>query len=214
MAGNMFVVNPSNSTYGYDVALGTGEGAMIANKISLVSCRVKFIICPNPYNAGSNPQPVPINIRFYAFKYKQNPVANPTNTSFIPAGGDFFENGSAGYSGFAGTLIDLNKRVNNDIYTYCGHRTFKIGNQMGYLGTNATTAEYQWSNNDYKYNQMFTWDLTKHCPKKQTHDSSGAWDQPRLWILTQVLNADNTTAALTTFPVTVTAQIEYRYKDF
>lgn len=214
LAGNYWVLNPSNATFGYTIARGTANNQMEGNKIRLKSCSLKVVIYPTPYNATTNPFTTPMLLRAYVFRSKNLPHADLSANDFNN-NGNFFENGSS-YVGFSGNVMDMNRRINKENYVYLGHRTFKLGNAIPSTSA-TTTANYSTSNNDFRLSYNFTWYITKYLPKVQNMNDSNVWQNPYVFILWQpvpAVSAVGNFAVNSTLPVTIQSQIEYKYKDF
>ena len=97
----------------------------------------------------------------FIFYERANPTTTPAPTN------DFFQDGSSS-SGFNNDLTDLWRPVNSDKYRVMATKTFKIGYSQ-YAGTAQNTANqgaYQAnSNNDFKLNANFSFNLTKLYPQ-------------------------------------------------
>lgn len=214
VVGNYFVINPSNSTSGFTIARGTANNQMIGNRIKLKSARLKFVLTPNPYDATTNVQAAPLNVRCFFYKSKISPFADPVTSQLCGGSAVFFENGST-YIGFEGNLFDMNKKISSEGFTYLGHRTYKLGPAIPQDATGATVPFYQLSNNDYKWNYIVDMDVTKWLPKTQDLNDSGTWDTPYIVMIWQVVRARSSTTPVSTSQLlaSVDGQVFYRYTD-
>lgn len=190
---------------------GITQGTRLGNKITTRSLFFSGIIYPAGYNASSNPIPCPTEIRFIWVKSKDTP------TALLQSGGamnSFFQ-----YGGTAaapnGSLSDIFRPVNKDLFTVMGEKTFKLGN-ANYAGTNADAARQYWANNDFKYNHKFRINLTKWCPKTVTfNDNTSIASSPLLQCLIFASYANNENygpANANTF-FKIDYSLEYIYED-
>lgn len=216
-ANNYVILNPSNSAGSYTIARGTGQAQMEGNRIALQSCNVRIAMYPLPYNAGSNAGVSPMLVRMYLYRIKQLPNTDPNSTQTCAvATANFFKAGAT-YSGFSGTVFDLCQTMNSDDYTYLAHKDFKLGNSVPQNGATSTSPDYAFSNNDFPLSHHFNWNVTKYCPKEQTLDDTGIWQQPRLILFVQVVPADGAAGLFvfnTQYPLFIQGQTLYNYKDF
>ena len=189
---NYIVCNPSNATSGgYTVARGTGPNQMVGDKIFLVKCILKYTITMELYNATTNNQPRPVMVRMYFFRQKRTPNNDPQTINVCGAGvnANFFELGSSNI-GFSGLLDDYNLKMDNDLYTYLGSMTHKVGPATPQNGGNAGSPYYVGVNNDYKYSIIRTRNITSMMPKIMNQDDDGIWCNPYLICLFQVVSGD------------------------
>jgi len=216
LSNNYIVCNPSNaSVNGYNApARGTGSGQMIGDRIEVKSAVMRFSFVINPYNATTNPQPKPMLIRMYFFRYKKSPQNDLTTAKICGSGvnADVFELGSSDI-GFIGDIEDLNQIMNKDSYTFLAQRTFKLGNSIPASGASPGAPVYSYSNNEFKYSILGKMSLTKFFPKKCNRDDSGVWQDNYLFCLIQVVNAEGSIMSNVYAPITWRAHIDIKYKD-
>lgn len=191
---------------GLSIGQGTGQGDRIGNKITMRSLIMRYIIFPLEQDPITNPTPTPQLVRIWFFSQKQSNTllgANPPR---------FIQNGDTAAS-LTGTLIDMNRIINNDEYTYLGHRTFKIG-YANYGGTGTNAAAQSFSNNDYKLNHVGTINLTKMCPKIIKFDDTDNTPNSRLvMMLVQCVNADGSASGSTDLRIGYNYDLTMKYKD-
>lgn len=215
LAGNFYIINPSNSSTGYTIGRGTNNTQMIGNKVSLASCILKYTISPNAYNATTNPSILPFYARVFFYKYKNTPDQDPAVADTAGGSGTLFENGPS-YTGFTGALMDLNRRINRENFVYLGHKTFKIGQSEPQNGATVTSSNLSASNNDFKLSHFGEMNLTKFCPKTQILNDNLTWQDDRIIMMWQVVTATagfGTYAPNTVTPCNIQCQIEYKFRD-
>lgn len=192
---------------GLSIGQGTGQGDRIGNRITVKSLVMRFIIFPLEYDILTNPNPTPQIVRIWFFSQKQSNVllaANPPR---------FIQNGDTAAS-LTGTLIDMNRVINQDEYTYLAHRTYKIG-YSNYGGTGTNVAAQSFTNNDYKLNIIGSINLTKLCPKIIKYDDTDNTPNSRLvMMLVQTVNADGSSTGSTDFKIGYNYDLTLKYNDF
>jgi len=141
------------------VAQGSGQGERIGNRITCKSLMLKAIFVPTPYNATTNPTPLPMQIRCVIFYDKEAPTTVPSPASL----GDIFQFGNTS-QGFQDDLLDMVLPFNTDRYRICAQKTFKLG-YANYGGTGSLAGSQFFANNDFKYNCQWNVQLAKFLPK-------------------------------------------------
>lgn len=212
---NYVVINPSNAT-GNTIGInrGTGSGQMIGDKIRLKSAVLDYVITLTGYNATTNPQPMPVYLRAYIYKYKKAPQNDPQVTNICGSGinANFFEIGTSDI-GFQGTLIDLNQKLNSDAYTYYGHRTWKLGNMISAAGATPGSPVYSYSNNDFKMSSFGKWNVSRYLPKIMSRDDNGVWQNDYVVIMFQVVSALGGLLSNVNTQVNVQLNMDLKYTD-
>lgn len=205
LGSNIFPISPYNVT-GLAISQGTGQGDRIGNKIRTNSLIMRYTIFPNAYNATTNPTPIPQNIRLWFFSVKGSNTLLATN----PA--NFIQTGDSSTT-LSGTVLDLNRIVNKDLYTYLGHRTHKLGFAT-YTGTGGNPQFGYSANNDYELNIQGYMNLTKMCPKIiKFNDTDQNPNSTLVQCLIECVNADGTSQTSLLKPCTLNYQLSYTYTD-
>lgn len=219
LTNNYMILNPSSSVsgLGYSINRGTGSGNMIGDKIRVKSAVLRYIITLVPgYNATTNLLPgKPLYLRLYFYKWKRQPLNDPQVTNICGNGvnANFLEIGTSDI-GFIGNLQDMNQHINKDQYTYCGHRTFKLGNSIPHNGpTGVGNPLYQFSNNDFKMSYLGKFSITKMMNKTLTRDDNGDWQDPYLICLMQWVYADGSIATNVSAPLRCEFGIDLSFTD-
>lgn len=219
LTNNYMILNPSSSTsgMGYTINRGTGSGQMVGDKIHLKRAELKYVISVAPtYNATTNPLPgKPAYLRLYFYRWKRQPLNDPQVTNICGNGvnANFLEIGTSDI-GFGGLLEDMNQKINRDQYTYLGHRTFKVGNQIpANVPLGVGNPLYTFSNNDFKQSFFGTMNISKYFPKTMTRDDNGDWMDPYLIGLFQWVNADNTRATNVDARIICECHVDVEYTD-
>jgi len=138
---------------------GTGQGARVGNQVRLKKMTFKGSIHPMPYNASTNPSPIPLACRMILFRQREAPTSAPS----IIASADIFQYGNT-VQGLQDELVDLWLSTNKDKYTIVADRKFKVG-YSSTTGTGGSAGSSYFANNDFKMLYNFSFDVTKHLPK-------------------------------------------------
>lgn len=207
IVGNYQVISPSNSTWGYWIPEGTANATRIGNRIKTKKFVFDYVVQPLPFNATTNPVVYPFYIRFYVFKNKMTPTADPTVAQITTK---FFENG-AGTVGLTGSVMDLNRKLCKDNFTYLTHWDHKIGYASN--NQNGNNAFQHNNSNDFKMFANGSKDLTRFIAKEIVFDDAGNVNTPQTVVLWQIISTGPTTYSLTNFPCFVSTNINYYYTD-
>ena len=135
---------------------GTGNSDRIGNKVRVKSAQIKMIISPTSYDATVNAVPLPIDLRCIVLHSKNNPTSVVVSSTFFDANDTTMSP--------QGTLADMLLNVNKDIYVVNKDFRRKLGPASN-TGTGSVATYDYMSNNDYKFNQFITLDITKALPK-------------------------------------------------
>ena len=211
LVGNMMVINPCQSTYSFTLSKGTDDNSRVGNQINIKKLIHSFAIYPNAYNATTNTQPRPVIVRLYYFRSKWNPVADVALGNLCGVNANYFDNASSD-TGFSGALLDMNRRIQSENYTYLCHRTYKVGNSQPVYG-GASVEYYPGSNNDFKMSVIGKVDLAKHVKSKYTFNDANQVTTPWIFMVAQVVCADGSVLATTQSLVSMQSQIYVEYTD-
>lgn len=194
-------------TGGLQIDQGVGQGERIGNRVRIKSLNFKGTIFPLPYNATTNPNPVPLQIVFWIFYRRSEPSIIPTSISGFLQEGDSFRS-------LQNNLSDAISRVNNDEFRLLTRRVFKIG-YAAYEGTGIQPAFQAFHNNDFKLNQNFSINLTKYAYKNVRYNDSSAIPRSRgIFLLAQAIAADGSALPNNTIPARMTYELNCSYEDF
>lgn len=213
LVGNMLCISPTQSSFSYGSTLGqsASDNGRIGNQINIKTLRHSFAIYPNAYNATSNTQPRPVLVRLYYFKCKYNIASDIITSQMCGASANFFDNSSSD-TGFSGSLLDLNRRIQNQNYTYLTHRTYKIGNAQPVYG-GASVEYYPGSNNDFKMSVVGKVNLGRYCKGKYTFNDQNYVTSAWIWCVMQVVCADGSVLPTSQSLVSMQSQTYVEYTD-
>jgi len=156
----------------FNLTQGTGQGARIGNKVKIKKMTYKSTFYPSPYDAVSNLNPCPLQVRLLFVSQKDQPAEVP---GYL---GDLFQFAGT-TSGPVGNLTDMWAPINLDRFSVYGDKVFKLGpSQNG----DPTAAFYPTLsspiglnvNNDFKLNVNVAMDLKKMFPETVTFNDNSA----------------------------------------
>ena len=190
-----------------EIAQGVGQGQRVGNRIKLKSLTMKGTIWPLPYNASSNPNPVPTQVVLWFFVQRTSMTTTPANLT------QFLQEGDTS-RGLQNNLSDLVSTVNKDVYRLFARRVFKVG-YAGYGGTGTQPAFQAFANNDFKLNHNFRVNLTRHAIKTVIY-SDATSNIPRtrgIWCVAQAIAADGSAMANNIVPCKMSYELSCTYED-
>lgn len=207
-SANYTVLNPSNDSFaGYTIAAGTGNAQRIGNRVRTKKLVFQYTIQPKGYNATSNTVMYPFIIRFYLVKSKINPT-QPISLNQVL--NQFYENGTS-MAGFTGDVMDLNRKVCPDTFTYLTHWDHKIGYASN--NQNGNNSFQHNNNNDFKMCAYASKDLTKYCNKEIVWDDTNTINNSRLFLVWNIYSMGPSAFPITQFPCFISYNTQYFYTD-
>lgn len=106
------------------VAQGTSEGSRIGNQIRVVKGQIKASFNLLPYNATSNPNPLPVLVKVWLIRdIRTNQQLSSLGVTVY---NNFFRAGATTYS-FQGNPLDVVGECNKDLIRVLATRTFRLG---------------------------------------------------------------------------------------
>lgn len=205
---NVIQLGPNNNaTEPMPILQGVGVNSRVGNKIKTKYLMFKGTVVPLPYEATTNPQPVPMQVKMVIFYDKTTPTQEPQ-----PASNMFQMQGAN--AGFYNDLTDLWRPYNTDRYRILTTRTFKLGFSSFTPTTGGVPTLGNVANNDFKMNQNFRINLTKYYPKHVRFDENTGDPSTRgLWCLFYVTSSTGNALTPSTAPCNVQWMVDYRYED-
>jgi len=198
------------------ISLGTSSSQRIGNKIQLSKVTLRGMINTRAYqtsNSTESPQnnePIPVLFKMW-IGYQKDTAFNEVEATLT----NFLQEGSTSASP-SGTLMDTFRKINTDKYKIVATRMFKVGPEYIYTTQqspgNANNQSY--GNNDFKFSQRFSFDVTKHCVKTLKYNDTN--NQPNTRGLYWWMEAIDPTGANITigrFPAEISYEINIEYKD-
>jgi len=165
------------SSTGFVIPQGVGQGQRVGNHIRTKRATVKGILHQNPFDAVTNNQPLPLQVRMLIFKDKFNKSGQPAAVSL-----DLFQTGSTAI-GPTNDLADIMLDINRDRYQVYHDQVMKVG-FASYQGTGTLPIFQSFTNNDFSLNCEFSVDITKFIPKQIMYNDGGAAPMnDNLWMI-------------------------------
>lgn len=167
----------SPGTTGFPIPQGTGQGQRVGNQIRTRKAWVKGVLHILAYDAATNINPLPTEVRMFIFKDKFNRTGQPPAPAL-----DLFQTGSTSI-GPQNDLVDMILDFNRDRYQIYHDEILKVGT-AAYEGTGALPTFQNFTNNDFSLNAKFSVDITKFLPSVIQYNDAGT--QPMsdsLWMM-------------------------------
>ncbi len=204
-ANTMTVIPLGPNSLTLPIPQGTGQGNRIGNKIETVKSTIRMMFFPALYNAEDNTIPSPQIVKIWGLWYKLGDYSGAPPASLE----DMFQSGNTSIDP-QGLLLDDFLTVNKDAYSVAFTRTFKVGNQAQTGNNNVQNGIF--SNNDFKLNAKASIDYTKHLIKHQKfNDTDSEPSNRQLYLVVESLYPNGVVG--TGYPVNMTYEIDYRFKD-
>lgn len=199
---NIFFLSPQlGASQGVSIAQGTGQAQRIGNKISIKKATIRLVLYP--LNVWALGYQLPVNVNMYIFKTRR---ACDVATVRSQIEQDFFQLGSNSL-GLTGTLTDNVLNVNNDVFIMHKFKCFK-------LGVSQNDTNLQAINNDYKYNQQYSIDVTKYLKSSYVFNDNDteAFDNYTICMFS-VVPADNILSGGGSDVCQISYNYEIQYED-
>lgn len=198
------------------IALGTSSQQRIGNKIRLSKVVVRGMIHPRAYQttnsteSPSNNAPEPFIFKMW-IGYQKDTAYNEVDLT-LP---NFFQEGSTSASP-TGTLMDTFRKVNTDKYRIVKTRQFKVGPSVISLTQNTSVANdnQNYANNDFKFCQKFTIDVTKYVVKTlKFNDTNNQPNTRGLFWWMEAIDPAGGNFVPGRFPANLSYELDIEYKD-
>lgn len=195
------------------ISQGAGQAQRIGNQIALSKVTLRGIINARTFNTDeddTNNEPMPFLFKMW-IGYQKDTALNYVDGQ-LP---QFFQSGGTSVDP-DGTLMDTFRKVNTDKYVVVATRTFKVGAES-IINSQATTANSYnqlYANNDFKFVQQFSIDVTKHCVKNVKYNDTGLAPMTRgLYWWYEAINPVGVNMTVNRFPCNLSYEIDVQYKD-
>lgn len=189
-----------------NIAQGNTQGTRVGNSVRTHSLVYSGVVYPNQYNASYNPYPIPQEVMFLLLSRKD------TGDTLLTTLTGLYQTGGA-TANPDGTVFDIVRDFNYDLYNIHYKRVFKIGAAEN-VGTGAVPGFQNYASNDFKYNQKFRMDLTKYIDKiVKFNDSTNTQTGGKNYIFGVWMTCDADGTGSTYEPTCITSQLVYKYKD-
>jgi len=192
----------------WSVTQGVGAGNRIGNQIKTRKLMLNYVLFPLPYDATSNPNPIPCEVIMYLGYVKNTPAVLPGATDFTY----FYQSGNSSVTP-AGSLRDLIAVNNKDYWVIKKRWSHKIGfsNNQGTGGV----ANYQYqANNDFKLNVVRRLDITKLVPSTIIFNDTGSSPTTKnLFLMFEAVSSNGLVLGAAFKTVTIDYWIDFEYED-
>jgi len=215
-ANNMTVIPLTPDSYLTPITQGAGQNQRIGNSITIHKIFLRGMINPRTFGTGntdqdpSNNEPMPFLLKMW-IGYQKDTSYNEVESQ-LP---NFFQSNNTSDSP-TGTLMDTFRKVNTDKYVIVATRTYKVGPHQVITtqGTTANNNNQLYANNDFKFCQRFSFDVTKHCIKTvKFNDTNNQPNTRALCWWFEAINPVGTTFTVGRFPAEISYELDIQYKD-
>lgn len=185
---------------------GTAQGERVGNGLRVKKLKISGVLRALPYQGLNNVDPCPVYVKLVFATRKDAPM------EIVSGLGDLLQfGGSAESPGTA--VVNLTRPYNRDEWTIHTTRTFKVGFAV-YEGTSQNLTAQSYANNDFKFNQIVSVDLTKYCVKNVKFDDNTVNPTTRNIVMYPlVYRADNLTALPADEMVAFDYNLDFEYED-
>jgi hypothetical protein len=192
-ASNISITSASNSVpvFRYllpTIAQGTGFSGRIGSKVTVKRAVIRGHVNILPYNAITNPQPIPIYLKMWLVSCK---TINTSALSSTPIASDFFDVVNTAVS-FQGNMLDMEFTLDGQTWTLYASRTFKLG--AGYVSSVGPTSTGGYYDNS-SMSLPFSFNYGKHLKTLDFNDASNTPTNRNMFLVFQTANADGSNAA-------------------
>jgi len=198
------------------ISLGTNSQQRIGNKITLSKVTLRGMINPRTYQttntdeSPSNNAPSPFLFKIW-IGYQRNTAYNEPEADYP----NFFQEGGNSASP-SGTLMDTFRKINTDKYVVVATRMYKVGPQSIITSQNTPVVanNQNYSNNEFKFCQRFSFDVTKYCVKAVKYNDTNNQPNTRgLFWWVEAIDPTGTTFTAGRFPAEMSYEVDIQYKD-
>lgn len=198
------------------ISQGNSAQQRVGNKIMLSKVTLRGMITPRTYQttntseSPSNNAPEPFLFKLW-IGYQKDTAYNEVSAS-LP---NFFQEGLTSAAP-SGTLMDTFRKVNTDKYRIVKTRVFKVGPQSIVTTQNGTVSlnNQNYANNDFKFNQQFSFDVTKYCVKVLKYNDTNNQPNARgLYWWVEALDPTGISFTAGRFPASLSYELNIEYKD-
>lgn len=187
---------------------GTGAGDRIGNKCRTLKAMFRYTLYPLPYDAVSNPIPIPQEVMIIFGFVKNTPTTVPSGALVNL----IYQNGNT-TSAPQGDLGDLIQPFNTDVWAIKKVIRHKIGTSVN-EGSGSQLSRAYYANNDFKYNAVRSINLTSIYPKHLLfNDSTATLQNAGLYCMIQAINANGSTSASATTSIFFDYTLDLTYED-
>lgn len=209
--GNMAAVDSTN-IIAFDPIInqGTGESGRVGNVITMVSCKMRYLITLNPSIGGASTIPTIVRMIWFYDREDTNNLPSPySNANFIDAGNTSQQ--------FSGSLTDLFYRYNTDRYRIFGVRDHKLGfanNEVNAAAGSQVALSQYFQNNDSKMFFKGSIDCSKWIIKRQKfNDNLGLSMTRKLYCLVLVVSQTGIGLLASAPQNKINYEIDFKYTD-
>lgn len=193
-AANQTIITSDATTCTYPLLMniiqGTQDDNRIGNQIRTVKGVIKLALNLLPYDAITNPNPVPVWVRIWVVRDLRN--AGQLSTMDITAYNNFYRGNGSGVS-MQGNPLDTVLEVNKDYFRVLYSKVIKLGVTSAFNAGIPINAGSYFDNSDM--GKVLTINWGKWCKKQiKFNETSNYPNNDNLYIVFQPVSVDGTTS--------------------
>jgi len=187
------------------IGQGSSNSTRVGNKIKITSGYVRGYCNLLPFNAITNPNPLPLKVKIWLCS---NRKINSNNIASTNIANDFFEiNGAT--TGFQGNMLDMVLSENQDMWQVWDTYTLSLGTSNVTSTGPVSTGSYA---DGSPMSDSFYFDVSKICTSLKYDDSTSVPTNRNLFIVFTTVNSDGSADAAL-IPAEYHYQVRYEYTD-
>nr|WAE42388.1 MAG: capsid protein [Cressdnaviricota sp.] len=188
-----------------NISQGTQAGQRVGDKVHVKKVILRGILIPLPQVAVTN---YPMTLQECRVIVGRNRLSGQ---ALLPSA-NLFTLGDTDIPP-VGILPDMLYPINKQAISVYKDKCFKLG----YAGYTANTTTAMTTDNDFKANAKFVWDITKACPKTLVWTSgvggTPIFESPIAYLMAWTAPADGTTQAAQAACVNMTYEVEVHFVE-
>jgi len=187
------------------IGQGSSNSTRVGNRIKITSGYVRGFCNLLPFNAVSNPNPLPLKVKVWLCS---NRKINSNNIASTNIANDFFEiNGAT--TGFQGNMLDMVLSENKDVWQIWDSITLSLGTSNVTSTGPVSTGSYA---DGSPMSSAFYFNLSKICTALKYDDSTSVPTNRNLFLVFTTVNSDGSADAAL-IPAEYHYQVRYEYTD-
>lgn len=209
LESNDFNAFPMAPQTGYwAISQGVGQASRVGNSFKIRKVQLSYILRPLPYDATTNPNPVPIEVQLMLGYVRNSPSNVPTSSDVA----NIFQSGNTSQPPFA-NLRDIIAPINHDYWVIKKRWTHKIG-YSSITGTGGTAGSQFNANNDFKLNVKKSINITKYLPTTcKFNDTTVGTLTRNLYFMFYAVAATGATVGASFLMANIDYWIDFEFED-
>ena len=185
-------------------SVNVGHSGRIGNEIRIRRAYIYGRVNLLPYNLTNNPLSTPILVKMWLVSFK---TINTALINSCTSTANYFETGTGSVS-FQGNVLDTVLSPNKDVLTVHKTKSFELGATYASSGGAVGTAGY-FDNSKMTMPFYFSFGNKFRAALKYNDNATNVAENRNCWLITQVVNADGSSTAVTAAEMHYNLRVEY-----